>query len=450
MEDRARIKQLLSLTRPAEQRLAYGRGRGGAASENGPQATMVFPRGGPGSSRAASPGRSGGSGGPAAPQPERVLRTVYLPTPQTEAAALRCEALAAQLAEQKRFAAEQVAALREDSAIREREAAAHAAALARTADDLAQKLAAAEETLRCTTRDYILAKQQRDAAEGAAAAARGEAEALRRQGRQALEAARAEGAAALQVQRAEAEADSRASTQVRACTCACMDLAIQGGGLACWLPPCPGTTPSLIPAPPALSGPQALAAELALREEGLLKFETLHKLIRGQLEARAEEAERRAARLAAHNRQLQARRAREMEGWAADVGQLRKRLAAVERQLRQQALLQRLPDSDALDAALARHARWAALSGLRPGLRADQTCSKSQQFAVLPSLPRRRLASQEDEPDFAGGDAAEELAGIRGALRELAERAWRHQAPAGGSSELGGGSGSSVDDEYDG
>ena len=82
-----------------------------------------------------------------------------------------------------------------------------------------------------------------------------------------------------------------------------------------------------------------------------------HKLIRGQLETRAIEAERRAARLAAHNRQLQLRRAQEMEGWAADVTQLRKRIAAVDRQLRQQALLQRLPVGDVRDAALARHAR---------------------------------------------------------------------------------------------
>ncbi len=82
-----------------------------------------------------------------------------------------------------------------------------------------------------------------------------------------------------------------------------------------------------------------------------------HKLIRGQLEGRAVDAERRSARLAAHNKQLQLRRAQEMEGWAADVSQLRKRIAAVDRQLRQQALLMRLPDGDVRDAALARHAR---------------------------------------------------------------------------------------------
>lgn len=102
---------------------------------------------------------------------------------------------------------------------------------------------------------------------------------------------------------------------------------------------------------------QALAAQLERRSEELLKFEALHRLIRGQLETRAADAERQASRLSAQCRALQQRRAHEMEGWAADVGQLRKRIAAVDRQLRQHALLQRLPDGDTRDAALARHAR---------------------------------------------------------------------------------------------
>ncbi|EFN52358.1 hypothetical protein CHLNCDRAFT_138772 [Chlorella variabilis] len=285
VEDRARIKQLLSLTRPVEHKVVYG-------SENGPHSNAVFPRssggasgvGSSGSSRSPRRGaRAGGAGGgsresgvpPAGgPAPERILRTVYLPTAQGEALALRCEALQAQLAEQKRFAAERIAALQEDRAIRERDAAAAATALSATAEELAEKLRGAEEALRCTTRDYILARQQRDVAEEAAAAARA-----------------------------------------------------------------------------------ALQAQLAQRAEELLKFETVHKLLRSQLEARAADAERRAARASARARELQLRRAHEMEGWASDVGQLRKRIAAVERRLAQAALLQRLPDDERRDAVLARHAR---------------------------------------------------------------------------------------------
>ena len=108
---------------------------------------------------------------------------------------------------------------------------------------------------------------------------------------------------------------------------------------------------------------QKLEAQLARRSEELLKFEALHRLVKGQLEGRAGEAERRAARLAAQCRALQQRRGREMEGWAADVGQLRKRIAGVERQLRQRALLARLPDGDARDAALGRHARCGRCAG---------------------------------------------------------------------------------------
>lgn len=233
-EDRARIKQLLSLTRPVEQRVVYARG---GAAENGPHTTTVLPRGGAASncsSGSRSPRRGGGPGRsqqqagatpggppPPAPPPQRVLRTVYLPTAQAEAADLKCEALEAQLAEQKRFAAERIAALQEDRAIRERDAAAHAAALSATADALAEKLRAAEEALRVTTKDYILAKQQRDAAEAAAVAACGEAAQAERAGREAVAAAGRRAEAQLAAQRAEMEADARAATQVQRACLAC-------------------------------------------------------------------------------------------------------------------------------------------------------------------------------------------------------------------------------------
>ncbi|KAL4422700.1 hypothetical protein ABPG75_008897 [Micractinium tetrahymenae] len=321
VEDRARIKQLLSLTKPVEHKVVYR----GDENGPGPQSSAVFPRGDCSSSSGSGRGRSPRRGGAApaaaqqhvAAQPRSILRTVYLPTAQSEALVLKCEALAAQLAEQKKFAAERIAALTEDRAIRERDAAAAAAALSRTAEDLAGRVQGAEEALRHTTRDYILARQQRDAAEAAAAAARAAAAQEREAAAAALEAAEQRAAAQVAVLRQELEADAREATQ-------------------------------------------ALQAELAQRGEELVKFETLHKLIRLQLEGRVTEAEARAARLAARCRDLRARQAREMEGWAADVGQLRKRIAAVDRRLTQAALAARLPDDDRLDAALARHARLAS------------------------------------------------------------------------------------------
>ncbi|PSC73064.1 Coiled-coil domain-containing 77 [Micractinium conductrix] len=370
VEDRARIKQLLSLTRPVEQRVVYGR------DENGPQSSAVFHRGsssGPSGARNSS-GRSGSPGraqraccpggglpavppAPGPPAPERVLRTVYLPTAQSEALALKCEALTAQLAEQKRFAAERVAALTEDRAIRERDAATTAAALSATADQLSQRLRGAEEALRRTTRDYILARQQRDAAQAEAAAARDAAARERAAAADALEDAEQRAAEQLQQLRAELEADARASTE-------------------------------------------ALQAELAARSEELLKFETLHRLLRGQLETRAGDAERRASRLAAANRELQQRRAHEMEGWAADVGALRKRIAAVDRKLTQQALLARLPDDERRDAVLARHAR---------------------------------LASATSEPEYEIGleEMLEELLSIKDGLLGMGDRVRRQAAPPG-------------------
>ncbi len=138
---------------------------------------------------------------------------------------------------------------------------------------------------------------------------------------------------------------------------------------------------STLPLPPV----QALQAQLAQRGEELLKFETVHKLIRGQLESRALEAEQRAERASVQAREVQRRRATEMEGWASDVGQLRKRIAAVDRRLKQMSLEQRLPDDERRDAALAKHARqargrqgapciWLVVGTANTGFKRSGTC----------------------------------------------------------------------------
>ena len=161
VEDRTRIKQLLALTRPVEQQVRYGQ-------ENGPQAAVIFPRGRSPSRRTGGTGASGSSSGA---DGERMLRTVYLPTAQAETLALKCEALQAQLAEQKRFGVERIQALVEDRALREREAASQAAATAQHMTELTERLKGVEEALRRTTMDYITARQQRDAAQAEVAVA---------------------------------------------------------------------------------------------------------------------------------------------------------------------------------------------------------------------------------------------------------------------------------------
>ena len=90
-------------------------------------AAAVFPRASAASAKS-PPRRPGGAPPTAAAHPSLpagpVLRTVLLPTAQADALTLKCEALQAQLAEQRQFAEERVAALLEDRAIRERDTAA--------------------------------------------------------------------------------------------------------------------------------------------------------------------------------------------------------------------------------------------------------------------------------------------------------------------------------------
>lgn len=58
---------------------------------------------------------------------------------------------------------------------------------------------------------------------------------------------------------------------------------------------------------------QGLEAQLRQREDEMLKLETVHKLIRVQLEGRAAEAEARAARLSRHAAAAEQRRMLDLE-----------------------------------------------------------------------------------------------------------------------------------------
>ena len=69
---------------------------------------------------------------------------------------------------------------------------------------------------------------------------------------------------------------------------------------------------------------QALEAQLRQREDQMLKLEAVHGLLKGQLEARAAEAEARAARATRAAAQQEQRRALDMEAsrpWELWVGQ---------------------------------------------------------------------------------------------------------------------------------
>ena len=159
LDDRRRIQHLLALTQPVEQARASARARRRRAPppsgtrplpqlnsllspptvrpqeitylrNHKPDAMVYYPRSGQAgaqqqqqqpspsplaaftspSAPAGPSGQAGGGGGGRA----RVMRTVYMPTANTDALLLKVESLQAQLDEAKQFAAERTAALLED------------------------------------------------------------------------------------------------------------------------------------------------------------------------------------------------------------------------------------------------------------------------------------------------------------------------------------------------
>jgi coiled-coil domain-containing protein 77 len=117
IQDRQRIQQLLALTQPLEQTVTYK--QGGAPSSitaylkpTGAAGAAAGLAAAAGTGRVGSPGRTGRGGqqqqqqqqgaGAAAGGGERVLRTVFLPTVDSEFLLLKVESLQAQLNEQVR------------------------------------------------------------------------------------------------------------------------------------------------------------------------------------------------------------------------------------------------------------------------------------------------------------------------------------------------------------
>jgi coiled-coil domain-containing protein 77 len=124
IQDRQRIQQLLALTQPLEQTVTYK--QGGA-----PSSITAYPKptgaagaaaglAAAGTGRVGSPARTGRGGqqqqqqgaGAAAGGGERVLRTVFLPTVDSEFLLLKVESLQAQLNEQVRNRMKQQPCLR--------------------------------------------------------------------------------------------------------------------------------------------------------------------------------------------------------------------------------------------------------------------------------------------------------------------------------------------------
>lgn len=308
IQDRQRIQQLLAMTQPLEQTITHRQDGGPPCSvtvypkpyPQHPQQQQQQPsRGGKSPQRGAEAGGSG----------ERVLRTVFLPTVDCDFLLLKVESLQAQLNEQRQLHEERVAALLADRQLRAQEEERQQANLAAKVESLAKQVKQLEETLRITTREYILARREKQDAQAAAAAAQAQMVSD-------VAAARAELAAAqrqarAEIEKASAAADSRMRDYV-----------------------------------------DKFRDQVRSREEELMNLGSLHTATKAAADKRITELEGRVSRLLEANRQLELRRQLDVDGWAADVTALRKTLAAVDRKLLQMRLIDRLEDDERLDALL--------------------------------------------------------------------------------------------------
>eukprot|EP00884_Botryococcus_braunii_P009152 jgi/Botrbrau1/18238/Bobra.53_1s0092.1 len=293
MEDRRQIKHLLALTQPTQQEITYH-------PHSKPRAVTAFPHG---------PGPDAGSHGGTGAKGGRLMRTVFLPTVNTDSLLLRLEALEAQLADQKKFAEERVAALMEDRRIRQEDFEASQGAASRKLDAMATSLKKAEDRLQHTTHDLILAQRDMQAAEDKAASFADELKLERKKAKEEIADLKREAAKDMALTRAAADQRIEEFSET-------------------------------------------LRAQIRQRELELADLQCQHRELKETLEDKVRNLTSRLAKAMEANKQLDLRRAMDMEGWSNDVGLLRKRLAAAERKLKEMKLIERLPDDERLDALL--------------------------------------------------------------------------------------------------
>ncbi|GFR40782.1 hypothetical protein Agub_g1396 [Astrephomene gubernaculifera] len=246
-----------------------------------------------------------------------------LPGPNVDQLLLQIESLHAQLNEQKQLASERIAALLEDRRIRDQEEETHRRSLSQQLEAATERLQRVEEQLRTTTKDYILGRREKQAAEERAL----ECQATLARERQSFleQLAEQRKRAAAELSALKQEADAKLD-----------DVATN------------------------------LRNQLKLKEEELINLSSVHNTSVSQYDKRIAELELRAARLTESNRQLELRRHLDCEGWTADVTALRKTLTAVDRKLHEMRLVERLEDDDRLDAIL-QHLRKKAPKVPLPG-----------------------------------------------------------------------------------
>lgn len=301
-----------------------------------------------------------------------VMRTVYLPSSNTDSLMLKIESLQAQLNEQTQFAAERVAALLEDRRIREQDDEAHKARMDARFEEMQIKLQRTEELLQQTTKDYIVLRRTAHEAEQRAKEAEAKAEA------------------------ATQDAEKKVSETVAACE---RDMAA------------------------AKAEAEARAEEYAgkfrtqvkQREQELIQVESMHAAVRSQLERRIADLEAKLRRAVQARKAVEYRRALDLEGFSRDVSSLRRQLTAVDRRFHAMRLQERLDDDDRLDALLEQIERR--------GAEVSTNATSGRRTAKVKNVPARggRMAARSTAAPArrAAPGQLESLAGTEQALEQV-------------------------------
>ncbi|KAK9784601.1 hypothetical protein WJX73_004449 [Symbiochloris irregularis] len=211
-----------------------------------------------------------------------------------------------QLHDQKHFAAERVAALLEDRKIRETEIEAFQAAAAERSAQLCARVAQLEQDLQQATCDYIIAGRERHDANRQAAQ-------LQDQLRQVQE------QAAANVYQAQRDAEAKL-TEARCDHQRSMD-----------------------------DYATSFCKQLEAREAEVADLTAELELLQTQAAQQTGELQSALKRAQDNVRQLEQRRALDMEGWANDVSLLRRQAAAVHRKMHQMRIVDRLADDERRD-----------------------------------------------------------------------------------------------------
>ena len=309
VEDRRRIQHLLQLMNPSEQEVTFSR-------DAPPETIALYPKStaqsdlkqreaqqkqrGPAPHYPASGGGKTSQHPPHVQQPpqasDRVMRTVFLPAANTESLILKIESLQAQLNEQRKFSNERIAALLEDRRIRDADESVQREASEKKARELGERLARTEDLLQKATKDYIL--QRREAQNAHAELHEEEArlamelEKLGKERKQMKEAA----------EQAAADAKAKAEAEAEAYIAQFRD-------------------------------------QLKRREDDIHSLESVHSAVAAQYERRINELEGQLRTLRKKHKELEHRRALDLEGFTADVTTLRRLLSAVDRRLHQTRLV---------------------------------------------------------------------------------------------------------------